>query len=59
MGIVLVIMGIVLVFTGYNGNCTGFTGYNGNCTGFTDYNGNFTGFNGNCKGPCWSLMVAC
>ncbi len=48
-----VIMEIVLVFTGYNENCTG---YNGNCTGFTGYNGNctgFTGYNGNCTVFYW------
>ncbi len=25
--------------------------------GFTGYNGSCIGFNGNCNGPCWSLLV--
>ncbi len=25
--------------------------------GFTGYNGTCIGFNGNCNGPCWSLLV--
>ncbi len=27
------------------------------CNGFTGYNGTCIGFNGNCNGPCWSLLV--
>ncbi len=27
------------------------------CNGFTGYKGTCIGFNGNCNGPCWSLLV--
>ncbi len=27
------------------------------CNGFTGYNGTCIGFNGNCNGPCGSLLV--
>ncbi len=29
------------------------------CNGFTGYNGNSIGFNGNCNGPCGSVLVSC
>ncbi len=27
------------------------------CNGVTGYNGTCIGFDGNCNGPCWSLLV--